>query len=234
MLVIFIGRSSRSNRALKRLEDHNTSPEREKSVPKERSKKSSNSKPKQTDGSRIRSKDGGRRDRDDRECDSRNRAGSDVGRHSSHSVPHGRSSSTSSKSKKIEDKNSNGGSKTIGSDQHSISTSRKRDGEDKSRNGRDSVVRGKRRSRSCSPDNTAEQPHDSAGGKNGSYAPGNGSDGMSAFQPLHPYQVQKEAQLHLREADLRENVTLHLIWLMARTLPGGQEISLRICFNVSN
>ena len=91
--------------------------------------------------------------------------------------------------------------------------------------------------------------HSITGGKNGSHAYGNadikfgsaskklglplhGSNGKSAFQPLHPHQVQKQAQLYLREADLRENVTIHLIRLM--TLLGGQEISLRICFNVNN
>ena len=153
-------------------------PEREKSVSKARSKKSTNSGPKQADSSR--SKDGGRRDSDSRkECDSKNRTGSDAGRHS-HSVPHGRSSSTNSKSKKIEDKNSIGGSKTVGYDKHSTSTSRKRDGEEKSQNGRDSVERGRKRSRSCSPDNTPTQQHDNAGGKNGSHASGD-ADGKVGY-----------------------------------------------------
>ena len=163
-----MGGGSRSNRPLKRLEDHNTSPEREKSVSKARSKKSTSSGPKQADSSR--SKDGGRAggrpDSDSRkECDSKNRTGSDVGRHS-HGVPHVSSSSTNSKSKKIEDKNSNGGSKAVGSDKHSTSTLRKRDGEEKSQNGHDSVERERKRSRSCSPENTPTQPHDNAGGKN--------------------------------------------------------------------
>ena len=230
---------SKSNRALKRLEDHNTSSEREKSVSKARSRKSTNSGPKQTDSSR--SIDGGRLDSDNRkECDSSSRTDSDVWRHI-HNVPHGRASS---KSKKIEDKNSNGGSKTVGSDKHSTSTSRKRDGEEKSQNGRDSVEGGRKRSRSYSLDNTAAQPQTLQvvrmvrmhlvmpmvrlgllPKKLG--LPLHGSDGKLAFLPLHPHQVHNQAQLHLREADLRENVTLHLVCLMVRALPGGQEISLR-------
>ena len=98
---------------------------------------------------------------------------------------------------------SNGASKTVGSDKRSTSTSRKRDGEEKSRNGRGSVQRGRKRSRSCSPENTEVQPHGSAGGKTGcrqmvmqmvrlsllpksSVFPSTGQTGIQPFSPFIP------------------------------------------------
>ena len=191
-----MGRSSRSSCALKRLEDHNTSPEREKSVSKAGSKKSASSGYKQVDSSRC--KDGGKRDSGYRkECDSRDRSGSVVERHS-HSVPHGRAGSTNAKSTKYEDKNSVAGSKTVGSDRHSTATSRKKDGDDKSQNGRDSKERGRKRSRSCSPVNMAAQAQVNAGGKNGSHASGD-ADGKvgpaSKKARSSPSRVRREVSL---------------------------------------
>ena len=134
-----MGWSSRSSRAVKRLEDHNTNPEREKSASKPGSKKSTSSGYKQVDTSRC--NDGGKRDSDYRkECDSGDRTGSVVERHS-HSVPHGRAGSTNARSTKNEDKNSVAGSKTVGSYRHSTATSRKKDGDDKSQNGLDAKGR---------------------------------------------------------------------------------------------
>ena len=163
-----MGRSSRSNRALKRLENHNT--EREKSASKAGSKKSTGSSGhKQADSSSC--KNGGRRDSDYRkESDGRDRSGSVVERRS-HCVPYGRAGSTRAKN---EDKNSVAGSKTVGSDRRSTATLRKKDGDDKSQSRRGSMERGRRkRSRSCSPVNMAAQPHDDPGGKDGSHASGN-------------------------------------------------------------
>ena len=191
-----MGRSSRSSRALKCLEDHNTSPEREKSTSKAGSKKSTSSVYKQVDSSRC--KDGGKRDSDYRkECDSRDRSGSVVERHS-HSVPHGCAGSTNAKSTKNEDKNSVARSKTIASDRHSTATSRKKDGDDKSQNGRDSKERGRKRSRSCSPVNMAAQAQANAGGKNGSHASGDtdgkvGSASKKAWSS--PSRVRREVSL---------------------------------------
>ena len=66
--------------------------------------------------------------------------------------------------------------------------------------------------------------------------PLHGSDGKLALRLLHPLQVQNQDLFLLREVDLRENVNIliQLVCLQVRTLPGGQGISLRICFSVSN